>query len=238
MEKNRRKLLKIVGTTSAAIAGVSGTAVASTDIPADTGGTIEDSNWSEFETYHKDQTYTDTDSDTVEPDRIAPPGELSIPNPTSYGFDICAQLPSGDSLCITSFNEGVEQYYDCAGRNLVTFGQDIVKENVNLDNGDVTVEWSVDVWIGVDSNGCLWCGTSAGGQEQCSKVTCTDWFDDTKTIADQKSEWSDAGSGLVDEIAALKQTEVSSGSATATALGVGTVGAAYLALRGDTSAVN
>lgn len=234
MEKSRRKLLKIVGTTSAAVAGVSGTAAASTDIPAGTDGTIEDSNWSEFETYHKDQTYTDT----IEPDRIAAPGELSIPNPTSYGFDICAQLPSGDSLCITSFNEGVEQYYDCAGRNLVTFGQDIVKENVNLDNGDVTVEWSVDVWIGVDSNGCLWSGTSAGGQEQCSKVTCTDWFDDTKTIADQKSEWSDAGSGFADEIAALKQTEVSSGSATATALGVGGAGAAALAIKANSAVIN
>jgi hypothetical protein len=210
------KLVGATGVSGSAIAGLPGIAAGSSSIPANTSGSIDSSDWDQFESYYKQQEYGGTNTNSVSPNKIAPPGNLSIPNPTGFPFDACAQLPNGDKLCVSSFEEGTVEYYDCAGRELFTFGQDIAKESLSV-TGDLTIEWTSSVWIGIDSDRCVWVGISSAGQEECSKVSCP--TNPTGTIADQKNVYTQIASDIVDAVASFEETDLVATTAAGVATG-------------------
>jgi hypothetical protein len=231
VKRNRRELLKLVGATGvsgAAITRFPGIASASSpSIPASTSGYINSSDWDTFEAYHKQQEYDGTNTNSINPDGIAIPDNFAIPNPTSIPFDVCAQLPDGEQLCISTFEPGATEFHDCAGRELFTVGQDIVKESISVD-GEFTVEWSVEVWIGIDSDGCVWLGMSSGGQEECSMQYCP--VTPTTTVADQKEDTNQMATEIADELIAHGGTAMVAGSAAAVAAGAIAAGSGRIAL--------
>jgi hypothetical protein len=79
------------------------------------------------------------------------------------------------------------------------------------------------VWIGIDSDGCIWVGVNSAGQEECSKQYCPP--EPISSVADQKEETSDTGIEIVDTIRSNEGDILVVGGAAAVALS-GMAGAA------------
>jgi len=84
-------------------------------------------------------------------------------------------------------------YYDCAGQDLWTAAADIT----NYEYG--SVDWSQSVWLGVDSNDCLWIGLESG-VEVCKKLGCPEEYDSDHTIWDVRHFLDDVAPGIIEFI--------------------------------------
>lgn len=176
----RRDLLRKIGLSSAVgvggIASVSGTGAAA--IAADGDGSIQDSEWESFESYAQNKNGDVSSSD------IVGPGELLIPNPVDLGFDVCATEPDGDQLCVSTFTLGEKRDVDCAGRTLSTWGFSV--DHKLLQDGEFTVNWGINCWIGIDSNNCIWAGINTVDKvlNECSKIICPNYPDYDPLLTD------------------------------------------------------
>ena len=215
MERDlRRALLKKIGLSSAigvgGIASVSGTGAAA--IAADGDGSVSDSEWDSFESYAQDKNSGTSSQD------IVGPGELLIPNPVELGFDVCATEPDGDQLCVSTFTLGEEQYQDCAGGTLSRWGFSV--DHKLLQDGEFTVNWGINCWIGIDSNNCIWAGVNTAEEvlEECSRIVCPTYPDYYPVITDVKDQVWSISTDIVDWIRENGNGRPQEGTSSETAL--------------------
>lgn len=166
---SRRRVLKALGTatTSTAIGG----SILFTDRAAAANATISDTAWNDYEPWQKDQIDTCTEDGCISPNST-----IHIPNPESLGFDICVDTGDGE-VCVSMDSQLTADYYQCAGQDIWAAGAEIE----NFVNG--TFVWSVSVWLGVDSDDCLWIGMDTG-EAACEKLGCPGTYDSNPTIWD------------------------------------------------------
>lgn len=212
---NRREVLKRIGvaTTTATLGGlgITGRSTAATT------ATIADGPWNDYEPWQKDRLDTCNQSGC-----ISPGSTVYVPNPHVFGFDLCVETSAGE-LCVSMSNQLTSSYYDCAGRELWTESADITKYEYGY------IEWSQSVWLGLDSNDCVWIGLQSGA-EACRKLGCKA-YDPDHTIWDIRYFLDDIAPEIIDFIQDQTNGHPQAGTDTRLILGLLVVGGLLLVRR-------
>jgi len=181
-------LLRKIGASSAigsiTLAAGTSTVSAASDV------TISSDAWAEYEAYITDKYYS---ADTCGGDNCLifqsamDPDNWSVPNPETFGYDICVDLPNGSEVCGSYGGQLTETYKDCAGRYLYTVPLTMASFESEFDGGSVS--WSQNFWIGIDSQQCLWLGLAGAGEDACWQTDCPEITSTTASIYEQRGDY-------------------------------------------------
>ncbi|MWG34652.1 hypothetical protein [Halomarina oriensis] len=164
----RRSVLRTVG--SCVLGGLS---VGAYSGVASASSTISDSEWGDFESWYYEETTGGTSSNvTLQPDRIPTAGRASLPNPEVFGFDVCGTLEDGTPVCVSQPGSVTESYESCANGYVQKFSYVVDKKRINY-KGQVELVWSIEVWVGVRDDGCVFVGgDDPAGNSFCYQAEC------------------------------------------------------------------
>lgn len=170
----RRDVLKKV--SASVLTGSVGTVVSSGAAVASSG--ISDSAWDDYEPWQTDEEYEQCSGDLCVQESTSDPDNYKVPNPGTFGFDICVQFSNGDELCMSQKDTITGEYLDCAGRKVWKVGHHLTKWEE--DTGGMKLLWEQEAWIGLDAYYCYWVGIDpASGPQVCKSLNCPTWNDPT-----------------------------------------------------------
>lgn len=179
---------------------------------------ITDSSWADYEPWQKDQRRVCGDSGCLEPS-----SSIYIQNPGTVGFDLCTDTSAGE-ICASMGDTLTANTYECAnGSELQTVPVTITEFE------DGSASWTQEIWIGLDTSGCIWVGVNDGaGNTACQKVSC-DSFGTDAVIYDERQVLDE----VVDDAVPLileNDGDFATGSETDLATSAIIGGAAFLAV--------
>jgi hypothetical protein len=166
--ETRRKVLTRLGCGVPALTGVLGLQSTGAEADVSTSG-INTGAWDDFTTYAKEKEL-DTSSDGLSTSAIVGPDDLYIPKPSALPLDVCASWP-GNEICVSTASQVRKTDYNCTNRTVNSLSISVERKEIG-EFGDVSIQYSIGFWIGVDQLGCTHVGATVFDSDLCVIEDC------------------------------------------------------------------